>query len=149
MRRRGWLAVVVCVLGVATAQEKGTWQPLSTTARGITGAVSFSGEKIAINFSGYTLAQIRELQPAEIAAAFGVEGKSGGSGNLYRTSIPGNKRFLNKNTLCGSDETQWVATYVAGKELQLAFFSGTKMPVFSADAIGSSTNLCGTFGYVR
>ena len=149
MKQRGWLAVVVCVLGVAAAQEQGAWRAASKTARGVTGDVAFGGEKISINFSSFTVAQIRELQPAEIAAVFPSEDTGSGSGNLYRTSIPANKKFLSKNTLCGSEETQWIASYVTGKELQLAFFSGAAMPVFTADAIGSSANLCGTYTYGR
>ncbi len=149
MKQRGWLAVVVCVLGVAAAQEKGAWRAASKTARGVTGDVTFGGEKISINFSSFTVAQIRELQPAEIAAVFPSEDTGSGSGNLYRTSIPASKKFLSKNTLCGSEETQWIASYVTGKELQLAFFSGAQMPVFTADAIGSSANLCGTYTYGR
>lgn len=151
MKRRGWLAAVAvcgCFL-VLAAQEKGAWRAASKTARGVTGDVAFGGEKISINFSSFTVAPIRELQPAEIAAVFPSDGTGSGSGNLYRTSVPASKRFLGKNTLCGSEETQWIVTYVTGKELQLAFFSGAKMPVFTADAIGSSTDLCGTYSYVR
>ena len=152
MERFGRLGTVVVVLGCAlalAAQEQGAWRAASKTARGITGDVAFGGEKISINFSSFPVAQIRELQPAEITAAFSMEGSAGGSGSLFRTSIPANKKFLNKNTLCGSEETQWVASYVTGKELRLAFFSGAKMPVFTAEAMGSSTDLCGTFAYLR
>ena len=151
MRRFGWLSAVTvfgCVLALA-AQEQGAWRAANKTARGVTGDVAFGGEKISINFSSFTVAQIRELQPAEIAAVFASEGTAGGSGNLFRTSIPANKKFLSKNTLCGSEETQWIASYVAGKQLQLAFFSGASMPVFTAEAMGSSTNLCGTYLYGR
>ena len=146
----GFVAVAVCgcVLALA-AQEQGAWRAASKTARGVTGDVGFGGEKISINFSSFPVAQIRELQSAEIAAAFGVDGQPGGNGNLYRTSIPASKKFLSKNTLCGSEETQWIASYVAGKQLQLAFFSGAAMPVFTAEAMGSSENLCGTYAYVR
>jgi hypothetical protein len=80
---------------------------------------------------------------------FPSEGAAGGSGNLYRLRIPGDKRFLHKNTLCGSEDTQWMATYVVGHALHLAFFSGQKMPVFTTDAIANTTDLCGTFYYVR
>ncbi len=151
MRRFGWLSAVAvcgCVLALA-AQENGAWRAASKTARGVTGDVGFGGEKISINFSIFPVAQIRELEPAEIAAVFASEGAAGGSGNLYRTSIPAGKKFLSKNTLCGSEETQWVVSYVAGKQLQLAFFSGPAMPVLTAEAMGSSASLCGTYSYVR
>ena len=142
------VAVYGCFLALA-AQEQGSWRAASKTARAVTGDVGFGGEKISINFSSFPVAQIRELQPAEIAAVFASDGTAGGSGNLFRTSIPANKKFISKNTLCGSEETQWVASYVAGKQLQLAFFSGASMPVFTAEAMGSSANLCGTYSYVR
>jgi hypothetical protein len=40
-------------------------------------------------------------------------------------------------------------TYVSGRSLRVVFFSGQNPPVFSADAIANSTDLCGRFGYVR
>jgi hypothetical protein len=57
--------------------------------------------------------------------------------------------LLHKNTLCGSDDAQWMATYVVGKDLQIAFFSGATMPVFTIDALANNPNLCGTFTYTR
>jgi hypothetical protein len=51
--------------------------------------------------------------------------------------------------LCGGEDTQWMVTYVAGPSLHLAFFSGQKAPVLAPDAIANSTDLCGTFSYVR
>jgi hypothetical protein len=57
--------------------------------------------------------------------------------------------MLHKNTLCGSENTQWLATYSTGRALQLAFFSTSQMPVFTADALSNSSNLCGVFGYSR
>ncbi len=143
----GW--GLTCSVVVAAAQEKGGWRATSSTARAITGDVAFSDEKIAINYASFPVAQIRELTPAEITAAFNAESSAGGSGNLYRLSIPAEKTFLHKNTLCGSEETQWVATFIAGHHLQLAFFSGPQMPVFTPDALANTTNLCGTFSYVR
>ncbi len=148
LRRLGAVTVFGCALASA-AQEQGAWRAVSKTARGVTGDVGFGGEKISINFSSFPVAQIRELQPAESAAVFTNDGSAAGVGNLFRTSIPANKKFLSKNTLCGSEETQWIVSYVVGKQLQLAFFSGAAMPVFTVDALGSSTNLCGTFFYVR
>ncbi len=131
------------------AQEQGSWRAASKTAQSITGDVGFSGEKLYINFSGFTIAEIRPLLPAEILAAFDLDGDISGRGHLYRLSIPGEKRFLHKNSLCGSDETQWMATYVNGKSLQVAFFSGATPPVFTRDGIANSTSLCGTFAYGR
>jgi hypothetical protein len=140
-------ALVCCF--TAAAQENGTWRALSSTAQSITGDVALSAEKIAINFSSFTIAQIRLLQPAEANAVFEAESSAGGRGSLYRLNIPGAKRFLHKNTLCGSEDTQWMATYVTGRTLHLAFFSGSKMPIFTPEAISNSTDLCGTFTYER
>ena len=151
MKTRTPLYAVACLLLCSfpgVAQEKGYWRASSKTAQSITGDVTISEYKVAIDLSSFTIAQIRDLKPDEASAAFG-EGATGGSGNLYRLSIPAAKRFLHKNSLCGSEDTQWMVTYVAGRDLQIAFFSGGAMPVFTADAIANSTNLCGTFSYVR
>ena len=131
------------------AQDSGAWRAMSTTAHGVTGDVAFTETKIVLNFSAFTVAQIRTLTPAEIAALFNPDDPNSGTGNLYRTSIPAEKRFLHKNTLCGSEETQWVVTFVKGKALQLAFFSGASMPVLTVDALNSATALCGTYSYTR
>ncbi len=131
------------------AQEKGTWRAESTTAKSITGDVALSGEKLAINFSSFPIAQIRLLKPAELSAAFDADSGAGGSGNLYRLSIPGSKRFQHHNTLCGDEETQWMVTYANGDRLQLAFFSGATMPVLTLDALANNVSLCGTFSYTR
>ena len=151
-QRRLFCAVVGSVLACclsAVAQEKGAWRAASKTAQSITGDVALSDEKLAINFSSFVIAQIRHLEPAELGAAFDADASAGGSGNLYRLNIPGDKKFLHKNTLCGSDDTQWMATYVLGKTLEIAFFSGPKMPVFTMDAMENSTDLCGKFSYAR
>lgn len=145
--RASFACILACSLP-GLAQEIGDWRPASETARSVTGDLSFSEEKLIIDFSSFTIAQIRALTPAEINAAFDGA-PPGGTGNLYRLSIPASRRFLHHNTLCGSDETQWMATYVAGRTLQLAFFSGPKMPVFTPDALDSSPNLCGTYSYTR
>ena len=139
--------VLACSLAAAQ-QERGYWRAVSTTARGVTGDVSLSDLKVTINFASFTIAQIRDLKPAEASAAFGETG-AGGSGNLYRLSIPADKKFLHKNTLCGSDGTQWMVTYAAGRNLQIAFYSGESIPVFTPEAIANATNLCGTYSYAR
>ncbi len=153
----GVLVLASLFLGIsawAHAQETGYWQAASTSAKKITGDVSFSSEKISIDYHTFWIAQIRTLTPAEISAAFGVAfnesgANTAGSGNLYRVSIPADRRMLHKNTLCGSDDTQWIATYSTGRTLQLAFFSTSHMPVLTSSALASSSNLCGVFSYAR
>jgi hypothetical protein len=133
----------------AKAQEKGFWRASNSTAQSITGDVTLSDEKILINFSSFTIARIRGLEPGEVNAAFDTEGNIGGNGSLYRLSVPASKKFMRHNTLCGSEDTQWMVTYVAGRSLHLAFFSGEKSPVLTLEAIQNSSDLCGVFSYVR
>jgi hypothetical protein len=147
-------ATVACALVLslpASAQEKGYWRAAGKTARSITGDIAFSAssERFTLNFLAYPIAQIRALQPVELGAAFDADTNSPGTGNLFRLSIPGTTKLLHKNTLCGSDDAQWMATYVVGKDLQIAFFSGATMPVFTIDALANNPNLCGTFTYTR
>jgi hypothetical protein len=78
-----------------------------------------------------------------------VDINTSGKGHLYKVSIPGSKKFMHKNTLCGGEDTQWMAAYAEGRTLHLALFSGQKMPVFTLDAISNSSTLCGTFTYTR
>ncbi len=141
----GFLLLTLC----AFAQDKGTWRAASKTARAITGDIAFGGEKIAINFATFTIAQIRTVDPAEVKTAFDMADAPAGGGNLYRLSIPSDMKFMHKNTLCGAEDTQWMVTYAAGKQLQVAFFSGEKMPVLTAEAMATATDLCGTYSYVR
>ena len=140
--------VLVCCL-TAAAQDKGYWRATSSTAKSITGDVALADEKISINLVSFTIARIRGLEHAEAGALFVPDGTAAGSGSLYRLNVPGDKKFLHRNSLCGSDDTQWMVTYVAGRSLQVAFFSGQKPPVFTADALADSTDLCGKFSYVR
>ena len=132
-----------------TAQEKGTWRAASNTAESITGDVALSDEKISINFSSFPMVKARSLNKSEIGAAFDADSNADGSGALYRLNIPASKKFLHRNSLCGAEDTQWMATYVSGRSLRLAFFSGQKAPVFTMDAISNSTDLCGTFSYAK
>ncbi len=141
--------VMGCCIGVAAQQEKGYWRAESSTAQSITGDIGFGGEKISINFTGFVIAQIRALEPGEVSAVFDADSSAAGSGNLYRLDIPATKKFLHKNNLCGTEDVQWMATFVAGRSLKVAFFSGAKMPVFALNEIANSTDLCGTFSYVR
>jgi hypothetical protein len=140
--------VLVCCM-TAAAQDKGYWRAASSTARTITGDVALSEEKIAINLSNFTIARIRALQAGELSAVFDVDSNGSGNGSLYRLSVPASKTFLRRNTLCGSEDTQWMVTYVSGRSLELVFFSGQTPPVFTPDTVANSADLCGRFSYVR
>ena len=140
--------MLICSL-TAAAQDKGYWRAASSNASDITGDLSITNDKITINFNSFTIAQIRPLKAAESSAVFDADPGAGGSAYLYRLNVPAQKRFLHKNTLCGSDDTQWIATYVQGRALHVAFFSGADMPVFTPEALANSTEVCGTFSYSR
>ena len=134
---------------VCTAQVKGYWRAASTTAESITGDISISENRLTINFSRFPMAQIRRLTPAETSAAFDVDIHTGARGTLYRLYVPAEKHFLRHNTLCGTEDTRWMAIYASGNSLEVAFFSGEKPPVFTMDALANSMELCGTFAYAR
>lgn len=153
MKRRILLGAAVCLALACSlssaAQDKGYWRAASSTAAAITGDIAISDNKLTINFTGFVMAPIRKLGPAEVAAAFDADANAGGSGSLYRLSVPASKRFLHHNTLCGTADTEWMATYVEDRTLHVTFFSGPNAPVFTFDGIANSTDLCGTFTYVR
>jgi hypothetical protein len=146
-----FLAATLLVLYslAAPAQDRGYWRAASSNAAAITGDIAISPSKVILNFYGYPIVQARRLKPAEVSSVFDADVNSGIEGTLYRLSIPANKRFLHRNTLCGDEDTHWMATYVSGKTMQVAFFSGDTEPVFKFGAIQNSPALCGTFTYVR
>jgi hypothetical protein len=133
----------------AAAQEQGPWRAVSQTAQSITGDVALSAASMAINFSVFPIARIRDLQAPEVSSVFDADSSSGVHGALYRLNVPATTKFMHKNTLCGSESAQWMATYVEGRQLHVAFFSGQKPPVFTVEAVSNSTDLCGTFTYAR
>jgi hypothetical protein len=152
MKRVFLPAAFACALLVAvfcSAQEKGYWRAASSNAGNITGDIEISETRLSINFTGITIAQIRRLSPAETSALFAAESSGDASANLYRLNIAASKKFLHKNSLCGSDDVQWMVTSVADRTLYVAFMSGANTPVFTPEAMANSTDLCGTFTYVR
>lgn len=140
--------MAICSLAAA-AQDRGYWRAASSNAAAITGDIALSDSKVTINFAAFSFVQVRRLTPAESAAVFDADVNSGIEGALYRLRVPADKKFLHKNTLCGDEITTWMATYVSGKSLQLAFFSGDSEPVFKFGAVQNSAALCGTYTYVR
>ena len=142
------LLALACSLSAA-AQDKGYWRAASTTANSITGDISIADAKVTIDFYVFPLVQARTLNPAEVAAAFDADVNAGHTGVLYHLTVHAAQRFLHKNTLCGTEDTEWMATYVFGHTLQVAFFSGPQPPVFAFDALRNSTDLCGTYTYAR
>ena len=134
---------------VPPAPETGLWHPLSSTARAITGDVAFTRDKLILNLTQLPIFSARILPTSDLLGVFNTEGLHGETGKLYRLAIPAGRTFLHKNTLCGSDDTRWMATLVIGTTLQVAFFSGSTIPTFTPEALQNSTSLCGTFSYTR
>ncbi len=144
------LAGALINAGQARAQEdQGYWRAASAASNSTTSDITIAKNRVTIDFLVYTLAPIRRLKPVEVSAVFDADVNAGISGQLYRLKIPAGQRFLHKNTLCGSEDTQWMATYVTGRTLEVAFLSGEDMPEFTFEAISKSQALCGTYTYAR
>jgi hypothetical protein len=133
----------------AIAQEKGNWRASSSSARTMTGDIMLADEKIYIDLTAFTMSRIRALEVPELRAVFDADPTGDDAGSLYKLVIPATKKFQRKNTLCGAEDVQWMATYASGKSLQIILFSGEKVPTLSFDALQNSTNVCGSFSYVR
>lgn len=145
----GVLGLLLSCAPFVAAQDRGFWYAAGSAAATITGDIAISESKVTISTIQYPLAPIRRLTPVEVSAVFDADVNAGISGDLYRLRVPAGQRFQHKNTLCGTEDTKWMATYVTGKTLQVVFFSGDDMPVFTFDAIAKSSDRCGTFTYAR
>lgn len=144
------VAVTLALSTTLFAQQiRGSWRATSKNAQSITGDVAIAAEKIQISFTILPISQIRALQPAEIRAAFDLDGEPEGVGSMYKVNIPATQKFIKKNSLCGGETTEWMVTYVAGRQLRIAFFSGAKPPTFTPDAIATTTDLCGIYSYAK
>jgi hypothetical protein len=143
------ISMLFCCLIAAPAEERGYWRAASNSAHNTTGDIVLADEKLTINFSTTTISKARALEPAEVSAVFDTDASASGAGSLYRLNISAAKKFLKKNSLCGTEDVHWMVAYAAGNTLQIAFFSGDKPPVFTFDAISNSTDKCGSFTYVR
>jgi hypothetical protein len=143
------LAASVSVTTSARAQDAGVWRAVSKTAESITGDLALSSDHVMMNFNGFVIAQVKTLSPAELATIFDSPAEGSIPGNMYRLNIPGDKKFLHKNTLCGKENVTYMATYREGKTLQVAFFSGPAIPKLTPEARANDTSLCGTYMYEK
>lgn len=143
-----WICLFAATAQVK-AQDQGYWRAASSNANQITGDVTIGGSKVTIDFLTFPLASIRRLKPVEVSSVFDADVNAGIDGMLYRLKIAPDQKFQHKNTLCGDEETQWMATYVAGRTLKVAFFSGDDTPVFTFDAMQNAATKCGVFEYSR
>ena len=134
---------------LAPAQELGYWRAASSSAQSVTGDVGISEAKVTIYLANFPIVRAGDLEPAQVSSVFDVDTNTSGKGHLYKLDIPAARKFAHKNTLCGAEDTQWMAAYAEGRTLHLAFFSGQKVPVFTLDAISNSSAMCGTYTYQR
>jgi len=142
-------ASALCVFPVS-AQQPGYYRAASSNARSITGDVTLSPEKVTINFFSTAISKARALNAAEISSVFDADSSApDGAAGLYKLNIASDHRFLHKNTLCGDQNVQWMVAYTSAGTLHVAFFSGDKPPALTFDAVRNSTDLCGTFTYIR
>lgn len=153
MSKRIQLFLAVALLALSSlscaAQDRGYWPAASSAANSITGDIAIGKAKLIINYSSFPLVQVRKLKPVEVSSVFDASVHAGIEGTLYRLKVPGHKLFLHHNTLCEGRQTDWMATYVAGRSMQVAFFSGSQEPIFTFVDIQNSTTLCGVFTYAR
>jgi hypothetical protein len=149
--RTALISVLLLLVGPLScgAQDKGYWTAASSTASAITGDLGILKDRVTINLTSFTTVSVRPLTSAEVAAVFDADANAGVAGTLYHLNIPATRRFLHKNTICGSEDTEWMATYASGRNLQVAFFSGANPPLFTFEAVRNSPDLCGTFTYAR
>lgn len=138
-----------CAAYAGAQEDRGYWRMASTNAKAVTGDIDISELKVTIDFMTFPIAQIRRLKPVEVSAVFDADVSAGIEGTLYRLNVSPAQRFLHKNTLCGGEATQWMATYSTGKTLNVAFFSGDDVPTFTFDAMQNTSTVCGTYQYSR
>ncbi|NOG71038.1 hypothetical protein [Roseicella sp. DB1501] len=127
--------------------EPERWEPDSTTARAITGQVSFTPERITFG-SRASLA----LEPAGEAADFMVDGQRV-SATFYKVTVPGNPVLLRGSRLCGNGRpVRLIAVWTPRPIGERAPATGRAFAAFSSQAIPKSADegeLCGTFYYER
>lgn len=143
------LLTLLYIAKLPAQQVRGSWHATSKNAQSVTGDIAISGDKMEIAFAIFPVSQIRALKPEELKATFDLDGEPAGAGSLYKLNVPATQKFLKKNSLCGDETTQWMVTYVAGRSLEVAFFSGGPVPLFTPEAIATTTNLCGVYSYVK
>lgn len=148
LRRIAALALTFAAFALP-AQEAGLWRASSTNAKSITGDIGFGENKLIINFLQFPISQIRPLTTDELLSVFNPDNPAAAVGHLYKLQIHGDQKFLHKNSLCGSDTVEWMATAIIGRELRIAMFSGGPVPALTVDSMNNGSNLCGTYTYTR
>jgi hypothetical protein len=125
--------------------EPERWDPVSTTARAVTGRVGFAPDRIIFGNRASL-----PLEPAGQVADFSAEGQRVVA-TLYRVTQPGDPALVGGNRLCGGGrqcrtiavwEPPPIGAEIPGRTRAMAVFSGPKAPRGTEEA-----GLCGTFFY--
>ena len=145
----GILVGAVCGAAQANAPDNGRWRGASNQTVTMTGEITIAATRLTIYTTKFPLIPLRKLTPVEVSAVFEADVNAGISGNLYSVHVPPGVFIAGGSPLCGSEVIKWMATYVSGRTLRVAFFSGDDTPVFTFDAIANSTALCATYVYTR
>ena len=143
------LVGVICSTAQANAQDAGHWGPATDRTSTMTGEITIAPTRLTIYEARFPTALVRKLAPVEVSAVFDADIHAGIGGNLYSLYLPPRANIPGGDPLCGREATKWMATYVSGRTLHVAFFSGDDAPVFTFDEIANSTALCGTYVYTR
>ena len=140
---------IACGAANANAQDTGHWRSATHRTEVMTGELTIAPENVTIYQSKFPMTFVRKLTPAEVGAVFDADTNAGIGGKLYSMHVPPRVYYAGGDLICGNEFIRWMATYVAGRTLQIAFFSGDDVPVFTFDTIANSTALCGTYVYTR
>jgi hypothetical protein len=143
------LVGVVCGAAQANAQDNGRWRAANRRTEVMTGELTIAPTTLTIYESKFPMVPVRKLTPVEVGAVFDADTNAGIGGNLYSLHVPPGVYYAGGSPLCGNEFIRWMATYVTRRTLQVAFFSGDDVPVFTFDAIANASTLCGTYVYKR
>jgi hypothetical protein len=128
------------------------WTALSTAAMGITGDVKTTDSTMAIGTKRLTLNLIHTLGNEDIrnaAKLFSLKPDERVFGGLYSTHFAATTKLQSGNTLCGKSSVSWVLEVRDGKDLYVAYFSGTDEPNLAPEVLNNSRDLCGAFWYEK
>ncbi len=133
------------------------WLAISQTAMSITGDAYLSDDGLVFQNHRLPLTLEKKLGGEELKAAANLLNATLNSttrGELYKTNLSGTVHLRGSNTLCGKRDTTWILIMstidgTGGINLNLATFSGALRPLIQTQALGKSTDLCGTYWYQK
>lgn len=143
------LVGAICGAAQAKAPDVGHWNGANDRTVNMTGELAITPTELTIYESKFPLVLVRKLTPVEVGSVFDADTNARIGGTLYSLHAPPNVYYTGGSPLCGKEFIRWMATYVSGRTLYVAFFSGNDTPVFTFDAIADSTAMCGTYVYKR